>query len=62
MNEKLVLIGFGIVIVLLNKVMSTVFVWWELKVMGYNRTWPVLHRIWAVLIGILFISIGLLKE
>ncbi len=62
-SEKLLLAGFGITLILLNKVIAGILIWWEAKVIKLNdRMNPWVYRIFIIGVGGLFLSIAFLKK
>jgi|GEM_PF-4965269 len=62
MYEKPLLMIIGIVLVILNKPIAILFLWWEAKVIKFEdpfNTW--IYRIVCILFGMLFFSFGLFK-
>jgi hypothetical protein len=62
-DQKFVLVAIGITAILLSGPLARVFIWWEKHVMKFEDSFnPWIYRVVLILVGTIFISIGLAKD
>ncbi len=63
MEERHILLGVGILLIIANKYLAKGFMWWEREVIRFKDSlnqW--VYRILSIGIGLIFISIYILKD